>query len=341
MSALDALPHQPLSSAEPDDRALLPLPERVSIIEVGLRDGLQSAAKVLTTSDKLDLLNGLVDAGVKRLQVTSFVNPQRVPQLADAEELVARLPRRDDVIYSGLVLNHRGVERAVAAGLLHVDVSTSVSDAHSRRNAGMGVVEAEERLLENVAAARAAGLVVRGGLQCVFGSVAGEVIAPERVARIAARVAAAGVVEVALADSAGLADPLSLTRTVSAVSAAVGAVPLVLHLHDTRGLGIANLMAAIGLGVTRFDTAFGGLGGCPFIPGAAGNVATEDVVSLLDAMGVRTDIDVATLCGVSSRAKELLDESLPSRVFGLWEQAQLRLGQQDTVRGATREAVGS
>lgn len=325
-----------LSAATDRGAGVPPLPAQVDIVEVGLRDGLQSAVKVLPTAAKLDLLAGLLDAGVKRLQVASFVHPERVPQMADADELVSRLPSRDGVVYSGLVLNRRGVERAAAAGLKHVDVSMSVSDAHSRRNAGMGVVEAEERLLENVAAAHAAGLSVRGGLQCVFGSVSGEVISVELVARLAGRLAAAGVAEVALADSAGLADPLSLARTVLAVREAAADVPLVLHLHDTRGLGIANLMAAMQLGVARFDTAFGGLGGCPFIQGAAGNVATEDAVSLLDALGIGTGVDVAGVCRVSARAKALLGESLPSRVFGLWERSSSR---QDSSEERPRTVV--
>lgn len=296
----------------------LVLPGRVDIVEVGLRDGLQSVPQVLPTEAKLELLDGLLAAGVRRIQVASFVHPERVPQMADAEALVARLPRRDDVVYSGLVLNRRGVERAAEAGLGHVDLSMSVSDAHSRRNAGMGVEEAEQHLLENVAAAQAAGLSVRGGLQCVFGSVAGEVIDMRQVSRIAGRLADAGVVEIALADSAGLADPQRISRAVSDVRAEIGAVALVMHLHDTRGLGIANLVTALQAGVSRFDTSFGGLGGCPFIPGAAGNVATEDVVGMLDAMGIATGVDVEGVCRVSARAWELLGEDLPSRVFGLW-----------------------
>lgn len=309
------------AGASPADLAL---PARVVLVEVGLRDGLQAVSRVVPTAAKLELLDGLLDAGITRVQLASFVHPARVPQMADAEELVARAPRRRGVVYSGLVLNGKGVARAAAAGLEHVDVSMSVSDPHSRRNAGMSVDEAEERLLENVTAARAAGLSVRGGLQCVFGSVSGEVIDLARVLRVAERLAAAGVVEIALADSAGLADPLSLTRLVTAVRARVGEVELVMHLHDTRGLGIANLMAAMQAGVTRFDTAFGGLGGCPFIPGAAGNVATEDVVGLLDALGIDSGIAVDGVCRVSAHARNLLGENLPSRVFGLWEAERRR-----------------
>lgn len=297
------------------------LPERVDLVEVGLRDGLQSQPRTLSTDLKLELLTGLLDAGLTRVQVASFVHPGKVPQMADAEVLVARLPEREGVVYSGLALNRRGVERAAAAGLRYVDVSLSASEEHSRRNAGMGLAEAEEHLLATIAFARERGMGVRGGVQCAFGCGMDDVPL-ERVVRLAARIAASGVEELAIADSAGLADPLSVERLVNAVKDAAPGVPLVLHLHDTRGLGIANLMAALRQGVTRFDTAFGGLGGCPFIPGATGNVATEDVASLLERMGVRTGVDVDAVCRVSARAKEALEAEMTSRIFALWERGQ-------------------
>lgn len=293
------------------------LPGRVELVEVGLRDGLQNQPRTLTTAVKLELLEGLLDAGLRRVQVASFVHPGKVPQMADAEDLVRALPAREGVVYSGLALNRRGVERAAAAGLRHVDVSLSASDAHSRRNAGMGLAEAEEHLLATIALARELGLSVRGGVQCAFGCGTDEVPL-ERVARLAARIAAAGVEELAVADSAGLADPLAVERVVAAVREAAPDVPLVLHLHDTRGLGIANLMAGLRAGVTRFDTAFGGLGGCPFIPGAAGNVSTEDVASLLERLGVATGVDVAAVCRVSARAAEELGVGMDSRIYALW-----------------------
>ncbi len=294
------------------------LPSRVELVEVGLRDGLQNQPRTLPTEVKLELVRGLLDAGLRRLQVASFVHPAKVPQMADAEAVVSALPAREGVVYSGLALNRRGVERAAAAGLRHVDVSLSASDEHSRRNAGMGLAEAEEHLVATVALARELGLAVRGGVQCAFGCGLDEV-PPERVARLAARIADAGVEELAIADSAGRADPVAVERLVEAVREAAPDVPLVLHLHDTRGLGIANLMAGLRAGVTRFDTAFGGLGGCPFIPGAAGNVPTEDVASLLDQLGVATGVDVDAVCRVSARAAEALGVGMDSRVFALWQ----------------------
>jgi hydroxymethylglutaryl-CoA lyase len=264
---------------------------------------------VLPTERKLALLRGLIDAGVRRIQVASFVHPVRVPQMADAEALCAGLPPAPGVIYSGLALNRRGVERAAAAGLTHVDASLSASDPHSRRNSGMGLVEARDKLMDTIAEAQRLGLRVRGGVQCAFGCDDGPVPL-ERVVELARAIAGQGVVELALADSTGVADPLQMERVLEAVTREVlepaGHLPLVLHLHDTRGLGLANVLTALQHGVTRFDTAFGGLGGCPFIRGATGNVATEDTVHLLDALGVASGVDLEGVAAVSAAAERWL-----------------------------------
>ncbi len=298
------------------------LPERVKLIEVGLRDGLQNLPRTLATEHKLELLHGLLGAGLKRLQVASFVHPDKVPQMADAEAVVAALPALKGVVYSALALNRRGVERAATAGLKHVDVSMSASAEHSQRNAGMDLGDAEEQLLSNITLARELGMWVRGGVQCAFGCGMDEVPV-DRVVRLSGRIVDAGVEELAIADSAGRADPLKVERLLGAVKAAVGDQPLVLHLHDTRGLGMANLMAGLRAGVRRFDASFGGLGGCPFIPGATGNVATEDVAHLLASMGVDTGVDLDALLRVTARAKELLGETMNSRMFELWERGGL------------------
>ncbi len=302
----------------PPDR---PLPGRVRLVEVGLRDGLQSVPTVLPTGRKLALIEALLAAGVRNVQVASFVNPARVPQMADAEAVCAALPalaeRYPGTRFSGLALNLRGVERLAAAGLGAVDLSLSASDRHSLRNAGMSVKEAEAELAAAVAAAVALGLEVRAGVQCVFGSEPGEEIPLERVGRLAEVLLGAGARELALADSAGLADPARLARALVFVMQRVGPVPITLHLHDTRGLGLANLVTALRLGVSSFDTAFGGLGGCPFIPGAAGNVATEDVLNLVTDLGIATGIDASAVVGVTALAEEWLRVPMPSRVYGL------------------------
>ncbi|MEJ2288501.1 MAG: hydroxymethylglutaryl-CoA lyase [Deinococcales bacterium] len=298
------------------------LPDHVELVEVGLRDGLQSQRRTLPTSLKLRLLGGLLDAGLKRVQVASFVHPKKVPQMADAEALCAALPRRDGVVYSGLTLNRRGVERAAAAGLTHVDLSYSGVDAHSRRNAGMPLDEAEAHVLETVRLARRLGLEVRGGIQCVFGCLGEPGPARERLRRMAEHLVDAGVEELALADSAGNATPVQVEATLEALGDVASRVPLILHLHDTRGAGLANLVTALQGGVRRFDTAFGGLGGCPFIPGAAGNIATEDTAHLLHGMGVQTGVDVEAVAAVSARAEEALAVALPSRLYGLWKRGR-------------------
>lgn len=296
------------------------LPVRAELIEVGLRDGLQAQRRVITTEAKLELLEGLLLAGLKNIQVASFVNPRKVPQMADADELVAELLRRPHpgVRFSGLALNLRGVQRLAAAGLRHADVSLSASEAHSVANSGMGVAEAALHVAEAIGEARALGLRVRGGIQCAFGH-GDERVPPERVAGLAAGIAESGAEEIALADTAGVASPLQIEEVLAAVRRTVRNVPLVLHLHDTRGMGLANLLAALRQGVVRFDTAFGGLGGCPFLEGATGNVATEDVAHMLHGMGVNTGVNIEAVCRVSERARELLDTPLPSRIFALRE----------------------
>lgn len=305
----------------PPDR---PLPSAVRLVEVGLRDGLQSVRTVLPTARKLALVEALVAAGARNLQVASFVDPARVPQMADADDLCAALAplaeRHPDVRFSGLALNRRGVDRLAAAGLRHVDLSLSASDPHSRRNAGMSVAEAKQHITTAVAAAARSGLEVRAGVQCVFGSAPGEDVPVERVLDLAEALLSAGATELALADSAGLADPLRLAALVSEVQGRVGATPITLHLHDTRGLGMANLVTALRLGVASFDTAFGGLGGCPFIPGAAGNLGTEDVIHLLDSFGISTGIDLAGVARATRLAEGWLLTPMPSRLYRLVKQ---------------------
>lgn len=298
-----------------------PLPRRARLVEVGLRDGLQSVPVTVTTERKVALLESLLAAGLRNIQVASFVNPARVPQMADAEALsVALRPlaaEYPDAVFSGLALNLRGVERLAAAGLQHVDISLSASEPHSLRNAGMSIAEATANITRSIEVALEFGLKVRAGVQCVFGSAPGERIPVERVASLAATLLDAGATELALADSAGLADPLTLANTVDQVRSVTSGTPLTLHLHDTRGLGMANLVTALRLGIDSFDTAFGGLGGCPFIPGAAGNIGTEDSVQLLTALGVETGVSLAGVVRATSLAEGWLGQRMPSVLYQL------------------------
>lgn len=292
-------------------------PNSVEIVEVGLRDGLQQEQTFLPTSVKVDLVEALIDAGLKRIQVASFVHPKWVPQMADAEALCAAIPRRPDIIYSGLALNLRGVERAQNAGIPHIDISVSASDAHSQRNANRSIAEAQAEFQEMVALARSYNMFVRGGIQCVFGYERSDDVKMERVVDIARRHLELGVDELALADSAGFANPKTTTALLETIMPLAGDTPVVLHLHDTRGMGLANVLAALRCGVQQFDTSFGGLGGCPFIDGAAGNIATEDTAYMLESMGVQTGIDLGRLSQISEQYEQKLGRALPGKVYKL------------------------
>lgn len=293
-------------------------PEQVEIIEVGPRDGLQREETIVSVDDKVRLIEDLVAAGLKQIQVASFVHPKLVPQMADAEQVCARLPMGNGVTFSGLALNGRGVERARDAGLQHVDISVSVNDAHSRRNSNMSVEESLMEFKRMYQVARQAGMTVRGGIQCAFGYMHAGDVEPGLAVRIARLFLDLGVDELTLADSSGVANPRQVGEMLDELRPLVGETPLVMHFHDTRGMGLANLLAALGRGVNRFDTAFGGLGGCPFIDGAAGNIATEDTVHMLHQMGLSTGVDLHQMGRISRRFETLLGKgALPGKVYGL------------------------
>lgn len=285
------------------------LPEKVILTEVGLRDGLQSVAELVSSEAKLDAIRKLVDAGLKQIQVTSFVHPKWVPQMADAEEVCAGLPEVEDVVFSGLVLNAKGVERASAAGLKRVEASISTSDTHSRKNANMGLDEALEHLKKMVELAHDAGMEARGGLQSVWGCVYEGYPPNERIVDMVSEIMNMGVVALSLADSTGMANPNSIKQLLEKVLPLCHNTPVVLHLHDTRGLGLANAIAAMEMGVNQFDTALGGLGGCPFIKGATGNIATEDTVNMLNDMGIESGVDIGKVADVSKTLQGTVPES--------------------------------
>ena len=285
------------------------LPETVILTEVGLRDGLQSVAELVPSEAKLDAIRKLVGAGLKQVQVTSFVHPKWVPQMADAEEVCAGLPETEDVVFSGLVLNAKGVERASAAGLKRVDASISTSDTHSQKNANMGLDEALKHLKKMVALANDAGMEVRGGLQSVWGCVYDGYPPDERIVDMVSEVIDMGVIALSLADSTGMANPNSIKQALEKALPLCQDTPVVLHLHDTRGLGIANVVAAMEMGVDQFDTALGGLGGCPFIKGATGNIATEDTINLMNEIGIDTGVDLSKVAQTSKALQESVPES--------------------------------
>ncbi len=292
-------------------------PQSVTLTDVGLRDGIQIEARLIPMAMKLELIDTLVAAGLKHLQITAFVHPEKVPQMADAEALIRRLPLYEGVEFSGLVLNPAGVKRAADVGLHSIEVSVSASDTHSRKNAGISLARAREMAVEMVAGAKAAGLQVRASIQCAFGCVYEGVVPVNRIVEMAAAYVRAGADTLALSDTTGMGTPPAVAQLLGAVDAVIGDTPLALHLHDTRGLGMVNLMKALEAGITHFDTSFGGMGGCPFVKGAAGNIATEDTVHLLSSIGIETDISVEKVTTCSRKMSTFLDKPLPGKLYKL------------------------
>lgn len=287
----------------------------VEIVEVGPRDGLQNEAAIVPTADKLDLVRRAIAYGVRRIEVTSFVNPKKVPQLADAEKLVAQLPERDDVTYIGLVLNRRGAERALAAGRIdELGAVCVTSDSFGVRNQGQSSDESLAAAIEIVALAKTAGRSGQITIATAFGCPFEGRVAIDRVVEMAKRAADAHPREVALADTIGVGAPAQVAEMVGRVREAVSGVPVRVHFHNTRGTGVANVWAAVQEGVATVDASLGGLGGCPFAPGAAGNVATEDVAYMLEGSGVATGLDLPQLVEAARWLKGVMGRPLPAMV---------------------------
>lgn len=285
---------------------------RVDIVEVSPRDGLQNEATVLSTADKVELVERAVKAGARRVEVTSFVNPSRVPQMADADELMAALPRHNGVSYAGLVMNGRGLDRALAAGVDEIDVVVVATDTFCRRNQGMTTAEACATAGELVGRAREAGVRSTVTVGASFGCPFEGEVALDRLREVLARVVAAGPDELALADTIGVAVPGDVTARVALARGVLGpGVPLRLHLHDTRHTGVANAVAGWAAGVATLDASIGGAGGCPFAPDATGNVATEDLVYLFGRMGVATGYDLRTTAEAARWLEQRLGRTLP------------------------------
>lgn len=284
---------------------------RVEIVEVGPRDGLQNEPTVLGTQMKLELVRRLVEAGVRRLEVASFVSPRKVPQMADADELVRLLPRHPDVTYVGLVLNRRGFERALAAGCGEIGMAVVASDTFSQRNQGMTTAQSVTQWLDIAAAAHSAGVGAQVTLSAAFGCPFEGEVPPDRVVELARQVAAGHPREIALADTIGAAVPTQVRDLVARVRDAVPDVPLRCHFHNTRNTGLANAYAAVETGVTMLDSSLGGIGGCPFAPAATGNIPTEDLVFMLERMGLPTGLDFERLLEASRWIEMQLGRPVP------------------------------
>lgn len=286
----------------------------IEMVEVGPRDGLQNEAVIVSTDDKLALIARLIDAGSRRLEVASFVNPRRVPQMADAEAVCAGLPYRPDVTYIGLVMNARGAERALETRIDQLGAVCVSTDSFATANQGQTSDESVEVACDIIAKARAAGrtgqVTIAGSFGCPF---EGEV-SEDRIVAMAERLATATPVEIALADTIGVAGPGAVHRLVSRVRVAIAPIPVRIHLHNTRNTGLANVWAAVEAGVRTVDASLGGLGGCPFAPGAAGNVPTEDVVYMLDRSGMATGLDLDKLLAANAWFADVMGKQLPGMV---------------------------
>lgn len=290
------------------------LPDRVSVYEVGPRDGLQNEAAAVGTAHKLRLIEALVDAGLRRVEVTAFVAPRWIPQLADADMLVPMLKRVEGVTYSGLCPNRKGFERAHADGVPEIALFASASESHNRRNLNRAIATTLDGYREFVPDALRAGLRVRAYVSTTWGCPYEGAVDPRQVLALARAFIEMGCYEVSLGDTIGVGTPLQTKRILDVLGAEVPLGKLAMHMHDTRGQALANVLVGLELGVRTFDAAIGGLGGCPYAPGASGNLATEDLVYMLDNMGVATGIDCAKLQDAGRIAAALVHRKLPGRV---------------------------
>jgi hydroxymethylglutaryl-CoA lyase len=290
-----------------------PLPSRVRIVEVGPRDGLQNESRQVPTAEKLRFITALMDSGLKRIEITSFVSPRWIPQLADNAEVARGLTRRPGVILSALVPNRRGLDAAMAAGMREIAVFLSASETHNRKYVNKTIAETLVAFEEVIPPARAAGLAVRAYVSTVFGCpYEGDVPASATVA-LARRLRDMGVYQVSIGDTIGVANPRQVEQVMSEILEAVPVEAVAAHFHDTQGTALANCLVAMQLGVTTIDASVGGLGGCPYAPGASGNLATEDLVAMLHAMGIETGIDLDKLVEASRLAAAFVGHDLPSK----------------------------
>ncbi|HEX2574548.1 MAG TPA: hydroxymethylglutaryl-CoA lyase [Polyangia bacterium] len=308
------------------------LPRRVTIYEVGPRDGLQNEARAVPTADKIMFIEALAETGLRNIEITSFVNPKWIPQLADAADVARGVQRREGVNYSCLVPNRRGLDAALEAGMKEVAVFLSASETHNKKNVNKTIAETLKAFEEVVQPAHAAGARVRAYVSTVFGCPYEGRVDPQAVVRLVGELRQLGVYQVSLGDTIGVGTPLQVHRVLQTVLEHAPAEELALHFHDTCGTALANVLVGLDLGIATIDSALGGLGGCPYAPGASGNLATEDVVYMLNGMGIETGIDLDALCKLSSRISALVGHELPSKYL------KAHLGQRARAGRVTRSS---
>ncbi len=295
-----------------------PVPEGtpITVCEVGTRDGFQIERDPIPTESKIAIVNALLAAGLRHIQVTAFVSPRAVPQLADAEAVMAGIDRPSDAVFSALVPNARGAERAATAGVHAVHLVCSASETHNRKNLNRAVSETLDGFAEVMPILGRAGIAVEGGIATAFGCPFEGEVPPERLVEIArAYRERYGVTRVGLGDTTGMATPQTIRAALRALRSALPDVDVGLHLHNTRGIGLANVLVGLSEGVTRFDASVGGLGGCPFAAGATGNICTEDLVYLLQESGYPTGIDLDRMIEAAQLAQSVIGRELPGQVM--------------------------
>lgn len=286
--------------------------KHITLVEVGPRDGLQSEPEILPTDSKVTFIEKAIDAGIRRLEVASFVHPKLVPQMADAEALIEKLPQSDDVSYIGLIMNQRGLDRALTTNVHEIGMVVVASDTYNRKNQGCSTDESVSAWRSISAQARTSGLKANVMISSAFGCPYEGEVEVERVVELAKQVLEAGPAELGIADSIGVAVPDQVAELLGRVGEAVGDVPLRCHFHNTRNTGLANAQAAVTAGVKFLDASIGGIGGCPFAPAATGNIPTDDLLYMLDRSGVETGVSLEKIIDVSRWLEEELGRGVPA-----------------------------
>ena len=285
---------------------------QITIVEVGPRDGLQSEPEILPTDSKVTFIEKAIDAGIRRLEVASFVHPKLVPQMADAEALIGKLPQRDDVSYIGLIMNERGLDRALTTRVHEIGMVVVASDTYNRKNQGVGTDESVAAWSTIGKRARENGLRANVMISSAFGCPYEGEVKVERVVELAKQVVDAGPAELGIADSIGVAVPDQVAEVLGRVKDAISDVPLRCHFHNTRNTGLANAQAAVVAGVTYLDASIGGIGGCPFAPAATGNIPTDDLLYMLDRSGIATGVSLEKIIAVSQWLEQELGRGVPA-----------------------------
>jgi hydroxymethylglutaryl-CoA lyase len=290
-------------------------PARVTVVEVGPRDGLQNETAPIGTADKVEFINRLSAANLPVIEVSAFVSPKWVPQMADAADVFAQIEKRPSIRYPALVPNLAGLDRAHRSGVTDIAIFAASSETFSQRNINKSIAESLQTYAAVCDRARELGVRVRAYLSTAFGCPFEGTVAPARVADVASSLIDMGAFEVAVSDTIGVGHPGQVPAVLDAVAARVPIGKIALHFHDTRGTALANVLAALDYGVATFDASCGGLGGCPYAPGATGNLATEDLIYMLDGLGIVTGVELKALVTASTFIESRLDHSLPSRYY--------------------------